>query len=104
MHPYLDGVTNPRNRTFRVSCFNSRKLSPVFTGGPGADEVPPVWIDRAGFKANVTEVGVVVENDELSFSAIHLYIAVMHTISISELHPTKQIHLWACDGGNHTSR
>ncbi|CAL9184843.1 unnamed protein product [Musa hybrid cultivar] len=55
VHPYLDGVTNPRNRTFRVSCFNSRKLSPVFTGGPGADEVPPVWIDRAGFKANITE-------------------------------------------------
>ncbi|CAL9191102.1 protein TOC75-3, chloroplastic-like [Musa acuminata AAA Group] len=55
VHPYLDGVTNPRNRTFRVSCFNSRKLSPVFTSGPGADEVPPVWIDRAGFKANVTE-------------------------------------------------
>ncbi|XP_074592013.1 protein TOC75-3, chloroplastic-like [Curcuma longa] len=54
-HPYLDGVTNPRNRTFRVSCFNSRKLSPVFTGGPGADEVPPVWIDRMGMKANVTE-------------------------------------------------
>ncbi|URE42214.1 Surface antigen [Musa troglodytarum] len=55
VHPYLDGVTNPRNRTFRTSCFNSRKLSPVFTGGPGVDEVPPVWIDRVGFKANITE-------------------------------------------------
>ncbi|KAG6535271.1 protein TOC75-3, chloroplastic-like [Zingiber officinale] len=55
VHPYVDGVTNPRNRTFRASCFNSRKLSPVFTGGPGADEVPPVWIDRAGIKANITE-------------------------------------------------
>ncbi|WOL01990.1 hypothetical protein Cni_G10709 [Canna indica] len=55
VHPYLDGVTNPRNRTFRVSCFNSRKLSPVFTGGPGSDEVPPVWIDRTGLKANITE-------------------------------------------------
>ena len=39
MHPYLDGVYNPRDRTFRISCFNSRKLSPVFTGGPGDDEV-----------------------------------------------------------------
>lgn len=54
----MDGVSNPRNRTFRASCFNSRKLSPVFTGGPGVDEVPPVWIDRVGFKANITEVGV----------------------------------------------
>lgn len=55
-HPYLDGVYNPRNRTLRVSCFNSRKLSPVFTGGPGVDEVPPIWVDRAGVKTNITEV------------------------------------------------
>lgn len=55
VHPYLDGVRNPRNRTFRASCFNSRKLSPVFTGGPGIEEVPAVWVDRAGFKANITE-------------------------------------------------
>ncbi|GAU17301.1 hypothetical protein TSUD_110180 [Trifolium subterraneum] len=54
-HPYFDGVDNPRNRTLRVSCFNSRKLSPVFTGGPGLDEVPPIWVDRAGVKANITE-------------------------------------------------
>lgn len=56
VHPYLDGVTDPRNRTFRASCFNSRKLSPVFTGGPGVDEVPPIWVDRAGVKATITEV------------------------------------------------
>ncbi|MCL7035521.1 hypothetical protein MKW94_027988 [Papaver nudicaule] len=55
VHPYLDGVKDPRNRTFRSSCFNSRKLSPVFTGGPGVDEVPPIWVDRAGVKANITE-------------------------------------------------
>ncbi|KAF2291733.1 hypothetical protein GH714_035373 [Hevea brasiliensis] len=55
VHPYLDGVYNPRNRTLRASCFNSRKLSPVFTGGPEVDEVPPIWVDRAGFKANITE-------------------------------------------------
>ncbi|XP_044505110.1 protein TOC75-3, chloroplastic-like [Mangifera indica] len=55
VHPYLDGVYNPRNRTFRASCFNSRKLSPVFTGGPGVDDVPPIWVDRAGVKANITE-------------------------------------------------
>ncbi|KAJ9146691.1 hypothetical protein P3X46_028926 [Hevea brasiliensis] len=55
VHPYLDGVYNPSNRTLRASCFNSRKLSPVFTGGPGVDEVPPIWVDRAGLKANITE-------------------------------------------------
>ncbi|KAK6136993.1 hypothetical protein DH2020_029268 [Rehmannia glutinosa] len=55
VHPYVDGVYNPRNRTFRASCFNSRKLSPVFTGGPGIEEVPPIWVDRAGVKANITE-------------------------------------------------
>ncbi|RZB84246.1 protein TOC75-3, chloroplastic-like [Glycine soja] len=55
VHPYLDGVYYSRNRTLRVSCFNSRKLSPVFTGGPGVDEVPPIWVDRTGVKANITE-------------------------------------------------
>uniref|UniRef100_A0A7N0UJ82 Bacterial surface antigen (D15) domain-containing protein n=1 Tax=Kalanchoe fedtschenkoi TaxID=63787 RepID=A0A7N0UJ82_KALFE len=55
VHPYLDGVYNPRNRTLKASCFNSRKMSPVFTGGPGVDEVPPIWVDRSGCKANITE-------------------------------------------------
>ncbi|KAL3530786.1 hypothetical protein ACH5RR_010108 [Cinchona calisaya] len=55
VHPYFDGVYNPRNRTFCTSCFNSRKLSPVFTGGPGVDEVPPIWVDQTGVKANITE-------------------------------------------------
>ncbi|KAF8397439.1 hypothetical protein HHK36_016356 [Tetracentron sinense] len=55
VHPYLDGVYDARNRSFRASCFNIRKLSPVFTGGPGVDEVPPIWVDRAGIKANITE-------------------------------------------------
>ncbi|KAL4323724.1 hypothetical protein GQ457_11G019550 [Hibiscus cannabinus] len=55
VHPYLDGVYNPHNRTLRANCFNSRKLSPVFTGGPGVDEVPPIWVDRAGVKFSITE-------------------------------------------------
>ncbi|XP_059626578.1 protein TOC75-3, chloroplastic-like [Cornus florida] len=55
VHPYLDGVYKPRNRTFRASCFNSSRLSPVFTGGPEVDKVPPIWVDRAGVKANITE-------------------------------------------------
>ncbi|KAL5991821.1 hypothetical protein ACLOJK_012732 [Asimina triloba] len=55
VHPYIDGLNDPRNRIFRASCFNSRKLSPVFTGGPGVDEVPAIWVDRVGFKANIAE-------------------------------------------------
>nr|KYP45309.1 hypothetical protein KK1_033184 [Cajanus cajan] len=55
-HPYLDGVHNPRDRTLRVSCFNSRKVSPVFTGGTWINNVPPIWVDRAGIKANITEI------------------------------------------------
>ncbi|KAG7534805.1 Bacterial surface antigen (D15) [Arabidopsis thaliana x Arabidopsis arenosa] len=56
VHPYLDGVNNPRNRTFKTSIFNSSKLSPVFTGGPGFEEaVAPILVDRAGVKATITE-------------------------------------------------
>lgn len=51
VHPCVDGVNNPRNRTFRASCFNSRKLSAVFTGGPGVEDVPSVWVDRAGIQS-----------------------------------------------------
>uniref|UniRef100_A0A0E0F1V9 Uncharacterized protein n=1 Tax=Oryza meridionalis TaxID=40149 RepID=A0A0E0F1V9_9ORYZ len=55
-HPYLDGVDNrSRNRTFKISCFNSRKLSPIFVAGPNMYEAPPIWVDRIGFKANITE-------------------------------------------------
>ncbi|KAE8688679.1 Protein TOC75 [Hibiscus syriacus] len=51
----IDGVHSLRNRTLRASCFNSRKTKPSFTGGPEVDEVPPIWVDRAGLKANITE-------------------------------------------------
>ncbi|CAN1231352.1 Protein TOC75-3, chloroplastic [Linum grandiflorum] len=69
-HPYLDGVTNPRNRTLRTSCFNSRKLSPVFTGGPGVDEVPPIWVDRAGVKVNITEANITRDNTKFINGAV----------------------------------
>lgn len=72
VHPYVDGVDDPRNRTFRASCFNSRKLSAVFTGGPGVEEVPSVWVDRAGFKANLTEVSIILYLQILSLSALSL--------------------------------
>ncbi|CAO2148412.1 unnamed protein product [Urochloa humidicola] len=55
-HPYLDGVENlSRNRTFKTSFFNTRKLSPIFVAGPSMEAAPPIWIDRVGFKANITE-------------------------------------------------
>ncbi|CAM0874462.1 unnamed protein product [Alopecurus aequalis] len=55
-HPYLDGVEDrSRNRTFKTSCFNTRKLSPVFLAGPNMDDAPPIWVDRVGIKANITE-------------------------------------------------
>ncbi|KAI3872350.1 hypothetical protein MKX03_019617 [Papaver bracteatum] len=38
IHPYLDGVKDPRNRTFHSSCFNSGKPRLVFTGGPWEEE------------------------------------------------------------------
>ncbi|KAK3011421.1 hypothetical protein RJ639_010909 [Escallonia herrerae] len=56
VHPYLDGLYNPRNRTFKASCFNTTKQSPVFTcGGADVQDVPPIIVDRAGIKATITE-------------------------------------------------
>ena len=54
-HPYCLGDGDPDKTQFKTSVFNSRKLSPVFTGGPLMDEVPSVWVDRAGAKATVTQ-------------------------------------------------
>ncbi|XP_021740587.1 protein TOC75-3, chloroplastic-like isoform X2 [Chenopodium quinoa] len=77
-------VYSPKNRTFRTSCFNSRKLSPVFTGGIGLDEVPPIWVDRSGVKANITEnltrqskltYGLVVEEITTRDESSHIAIA-----------------------------
>lgn len=67
IHPYLDGLNSSLDRTLRTSCFNSKKQSPVFVGGPGMDEMPQelvdrvgiktkVLVDRVGIKTNITEV------------------------------------------------
>jgi IAP75 family protein translocase len=55
IRPYCWGEKDPARTALKVSAFNSRKLSPVFTGGPLSDEVPGVWVDRAGVKAAFTE-------------------------------------------------
>lgn len=55
VRPYCWGDKDPQRTNFKASAFNSRKLSPVFVGGPLSDEVPGVWVDRAGVKASFTE-------------------------------------------------
>lgn len=53
---YVDGVDDFCNCMFCVSCFNSWKLSVVFIGGFGVEEVLFVWVDCVGFKVNLMEV------------------------------------------------
>lgn len=55
LRPYVRGERDPVKTGLRVGAFNARKLSPVFTGGALSDEVPAVWVDRAGVKATLTE-------------------------------------------------
>ena len=55
VHPNWDGLDDPRNRVLRASWFNNRKLSATFVGGPTMEEVPIVWVDRAGLKVGMTE-------------------------------------------------
>lgn len=55
VRPYARGEADPRRTALKVAAFNSRKLSPVFTGGPLSDEAPGVWVDRAGAKAALVE-------------------------------------------------
>ncbi|KAI3876758.1 hypothetical protein MKX03_037425, partial [Papaver bracteatum] len=57
IHPYLDGVKDPRNMTFLSSYFNSGKLS-LF---------PPIWVDRAGVKANITKK-IITQNEITNIS------------------------------------
>ena len=62
-HPYCKGEFDAEKSSFRTSIFNSRKISPVFAGGPLLDNVPSVWVDRAGMKATFTQ----------NFASISLY-------------------------------
>ena len=55
IHPYCLGDSDGDKTSFKAAAFNSRKLSPVFTGGPLMPEVPGVWVDRAGFKATICQ-------------------------------------------------
>ena len=54
-HPYVKGELDPNKASFRSSVFNSRRISPVFAGGPLLNNVPSVWVDRAGIKASFTQ-------------------------------------------------
>jgi len=54
-HPYCKGDADSDKTSFKAAAFNSRKLSPVFTGGPLIQDVPGIWVDRAGIKATVCQ-------------------------------------------------
>lgn len=54
-HPYLKGDGDSDKTSLKAAAFNSRKLSPVFTGGPLIQDVPGVWVDRAGVKVAVCQ-------------------------------------------------
>ena len=54
VRPYCWGDKDPQRTVFKTSAFNSRKLSPVFTGGPLSDEVPGVWVVRPTHTARLS--------------------------------------------------
>ena len=53
--PFIYGLDDPKQTKVSGTMFNSRKLCGVFTPGPSGDEVPVVWVDRAGAKVAITE-------------------------------------------------
>lgn len=53
--PYVYGLDDPKRTKVSGTIFNSRKLCGVFTPGPSGDEVPVVWVDRAGAKIAISE-------------------------------------------------
>ncbi|KDD76290.1 hypothetical protein H632_c282p2 [Helicosporidium sp. ATCC 50920] len=55
--PYVWGLRDPCRTKLAATAFNSRKQSPAFmapAGGAG-DDVPPVWVDRAGAKVGLQQ-------------------------------------------------
>lgn len=55
VHPYCFGDGDKMKSSFKTAIFNTRKLSPTFTGGPLSEDVPGVWIDRCGLKATLCQ-------------------------------------------------
>lgn len=53
--PYVYGLDDPKRTKVSGTIFNSRKLCGIFTPGPSGDEVPVVWVDRAGAKVAISE-------------------------------------------------
>ena len=53
--PFVYGLDDPKKTKVSGTIFNSRKLCGVFTPGPSGDEVPVVWVDRAGAKVAISE-------------------------------------------------
>lgn len=55
IHPYCKGDGDIDKTSLKAAAFNSRKISPVFTGGPLLQDVPGIWVDRAGVKATLCQ-------------------------------------------------
>lgn len=55
VRPYMRGSRDANKTNFKLSAFNSRKLCAAFAAGPGCDDAPSIWVDRAGAKAAITE-------------------------------------------------
>lgn len=55
VHPYCFGDSDKLKSSFKTAVFNTRKVSPTFTGGPLIEDVPSIWIDRAGLKATLSQ-------------------------------------------------
>lgn len=57
--PFLKGSNDPKRTSLGVTAFNGRKMSPVFTPGPGMDSsemgAQSIWVDRTGAKVSVHE-------------------------------------------------
>ena len=51
-----DCAPSPPLRSYLPQVFNTRKMSPVFTGGKDS-EVPPVFVDRLGIKGWTSHCG-----------------------------------------------
>jgi hypothetical protein len=57
-HVNVFGASDPKNRLLEVTAFNNRKKSAVHNPSPAVEGVLPIMIDRAGVKAQLTEVGL----------------------------------------------
>ncbi|KAI3473899.1 hypothetical protein Pfo_028091 [Paulownia fortunei] len=66
VHPYVDGVYDPRNRTFRASCFNSRKLKKFPLYGLTELELKPILRSKFTYGLVMEEITTRDESSHIS--------------------------------------